>query len=185
MSTITSLLHDWRMGNNDALNRLMTELQIELRELARIQFFRERLNHTLQPTALVNELYLKLAAGIAIDWKDRAHFYAVSATIIRRILVEHARKRERSLEKEGRLSLTLAEDLLSGTENHHDLLELEGALTQLEKAQPMQFKVVELRFFGGLTVVEIAEVMGISERTVRRKWSAARIWMLAELTGAL
>ncbi len=178
---ITKLLVNWRQGDEDSLPQLMTSLQEHLRSLAQRQFNRERSNHTLQPTALVSELFLKLQAGIKVDWRDRAHFFAVSATIMRRIMVDYARKHARSNQNGEQVSLTLAEDLLPESPQDLCLLDLDRALDSLESLDQTQHQIVVLRFFGGLTNDEIAEAMGVTERTVQRKWKAARVWLMAQL----
>ena len=182
---ITRLLVNWRRGDEESLPRLMTALQSHLRKLANIQFSRERANHSLQPPALVGELYLRLRSGVNIDWKDRAHFFAVSSNIMRRILIDYARKRERSLEKDQKITLSQANELLPETGNHLGLLDLDRALEELKDLNEAQHRVVILRFYGGLTMEEIGEVMGMTERSVQRKWAAARVWLLARLKGVL
>lgn len=182
MTTITTLLGHWRQGDSEALSKLMTMLNDPLRELAKARLGKERANHTLQPTALINELYLKLDQGVGIDWANRSHFFAVSASIMRRILVDHARKHHRSVQADQRLSLTLAEQLLPQLPNI-DLLDLDRALDRLNKIDDMQHQIVELRLFAGLSTSEIASVLSVTQRTIQRKWQVARIWLHAQLKG--
>lgn len=183
---ITQVLVDWRRGQENSLPVLMTALQQELHQLARVQFAREgRRNHTLQPTALLSELFLKLQRGMHIDWRDRAHFFAVCATIMRRILTDHARKVARSPSMDENITLSQADALLSSDAGPVDLLDLEAALEALEALDADQHQVVILRFYAGLSAEDVAEVMGITKRTVMRKWAAAKLWLLAYLKGQL
>lgn len=179
MESITVLLSDWRQGNQAALTDLMDILQDKLRELASIQFRKEQNGHTLQPTALISELYLRLNEGMEIQWQDRAHFYAVCARIMRRTLIHHARKRARSCK--GDSSLTLLESEGSIMDQPVELLALDGLLERLKTINEDQYQVVTLRFFGGLTIEETALVLKTTERTVKRRWSAARLWLLGHL----
>lgn len=182
---ITRLLIDWRSGDQQSLPKLMTALQDQLRMMAHQRFSRERISHTLQPTALVSELYLRLQQGVEVDWRDRAHFFAVSASIMRRILVDHARKFIRSSGSGERLSMTMAEALLPEVKDEVAILDLDKALNKLKETDESQHEVVMLRFFGGLTMEEIAAVTGTTERTIQRKWAAARVLMLAYLKGVV
>lgn len=153
----------------------------QLREIARIYISRERHGHTLQPTALVHEAYLKLADQNRVQWQGRAHFMAVAAVAMRRILVNHAKARK-ALKRGGDLArLALDEALTEAQERSGDLVALDEALVQLEKIDPEQVRIVELRFFGGLTAGEAAEVIGVSERTVFRQWLMARAWLRGRL----
>ncbi len=184
LATITDLLGKWRQGDQEALSNLMAQLNGQLRELARIQFMRERADHTLQPTALINELYLKLIDGVHIRWSDRNHFFAVSASIMRRILVDHARKKSRRVESGRRFSLTLADQLFPQFQNV-DLIDLDRALTRLKHIDEHQHRVAELRLFAGLSTPEIADFVGVTQRTIQRKWAAARIWLYAHIQDRL
>ena len=179
--TLTRLLVEWRNGNQQAADQLFAAAYQELRRLAAWHFERERPDHTLQPTALVNELYLKLFAGEPVEWQNRAHFFAVAAQQMRRILIDHARARQ--AEKRGggdmRLSLTDAGDLVAPRDEQ--LVELDAALRQLEELDPRSARVVELRFFAGLTEKEAAEVLGISVATLKRDWDFARAWLINQL----
>lgn len=178
---ITQMLVEWRNGDQDAGNRLFAAAYKELRRLAGWHLQQEWQGHTMQATALVNELYLKLFGGSPVDWQDRAHFFAVAAQQIRRLLIDHARASQ--AEKRGgsrmRLSLTEANGLAAPAEE--DLLELDDALRGLEALDPRAARIVELRYFGGLTEKEAAAVAGVSVATVKRDWDFARAWLIRHL----
>jgi RNA polymerase sigma-70 factor (ECF subfamily) len=178
---LTTLLENWRAGDQQAAERLMATVYDELRRLAAYYMRQERPDHTLQATALVHELYLKLFQSEPIEWQNRAHFFAVAAQALRRILVNHARDRQAQKRggKQVRLSLTDVNGLATPAE--HDLLEIEEALVKLEQLDPRAARVVELRFFAGLTEVEAAEALGISQATLKRDWSFGRAWLLRHL----
>jgi RNA polymerase sigma factor (TIGR02999 family) len=179
---ITQLLIDWGKGDQAALDRLMPLVYSELRRLAGNYLRRERAEHTLQPTALVNEAYLKLIDQRNAKWQNRAHFFGIAAQLMRRILVDHARQHQaikRGGSAQQRLSVTSAEKLVKQPEV--DLLALNEALDELEKMDPQQSRIVELKFFGGLSIEEIAEVVGISHATVERDWKMARAWLRRQL----
>lgn len=179
---VTGLLRAWREGDRSALDKLTPIVYQDLRRLARRHLLAERPAHTLQPTALVNESYMRLVNYRRMDWQDRAHFLAVSAQLMRRILVEHARRR--NLKRGGRMrrvSLEQALDAESGRPN--DVIALDEALKELARLDPRKEKVVELRYFGGLTVAETAEALSTSVPTVMRDWSSAKAWLYRELTG--
>jgi len=178
---ITVLLKDWRRGNSDALDRLMPLVYDELRRRAHRYMARERPDHTLQTTGLVNEAYIRLIDAGRVDWKDRAHFFAISANLMRRILVEAARARG-SQRRGGELrKVEFNEAVIGSIARTDDLAALDDALTALSKIDPREAKVVELRFFGGLSVADTAEVLGVAERTVMRDWNHARVWLLQAL----
>ena len=180
--SVTQLLVDWSQGDQAALNKLMPLVYSELRRLARNHLRRERLDHTLQPTALVNEAYLKLADQRRVRWQNRAQFFGVAAQLMRRILVDHAREHQaakRGGADQQRLSITSAEGLAK--QPGVDLLALNEALDELATTDPQQSRIVELKFFGGLSVEEIAEVLGISHATVGRDWKMARAWLRLKL----
>lgn len=168
-------------GDGDAAAALMPLVYDELRRLAAAHLAHERPDHTLQPTALANEAYLKLVDQTRAQWKDRAHFLAVAAQAIRRILIDHAR-RHRAAKRDGgkRLTLSFADDL-ARRPAEIDLLELEDALDRLAALSERQAKVVEFRFFAGLDVEETAEALGVSPRTVKGDWRVARAWLQHEL----
>jgi RNA polymerase sigma-70 factor, ECF subfamily len=179
---ITELLLAWNQGDPRACERLMPVVYDELRRLARSHLRRERPNHTLQPTALVNEAYLRLVDQARVNWRDRAHFFGIAARLMRQILVNYAEARHAA--KRGgageRLSLSAAEPI--AREPELDLTALDEALNRLEELDPPQARIVELRYFAGLTIEEIAEVMSISPATVKREWSTARAWLRRELS---
>jgi RNA polymerase sigma factor (TIGR02999 family) len=179
---VTQLLVDWTKGDQKALDKLMPLVYSELRRLAGNYLRRERQNHTLQPTALVNEAYLKLIDQKHARWQNRAQFYGVAAQLMRRILVDHAR--QRGAEKRGgsdqqRLSITSAETIVKQPEI--DFLALNEALNELATIDPQQSRIVELKFFGGLSIEETAEVLGVGHATVERDWKMARAWLRRKL----
>jgi len=179
---ITELLIDWGKGDQAALDKLMPLVYNELRRLASNYLRRERASHTLQPTALVNEAYLKLIDQRNAHWQNRAHFFGISAQLMRRILVDHARQHQavkRGGSNQQRLSITSAEQIAK--EQSIDLLALNEALDQLASMDPQQAQIVELKFFGGLSIDETAEVLGISHATVERDWKMARAWLRRQL----
>lgn len=179
---ITQLLIDWGKGDQAALERLMPLVYSELRRLASNYLRRERAEHTLQPTALVNEAYLKLVDQRNARWQNRAHFFGIAAQLMRRILVDHARQRQavkRGGVDQQRLSITSAEAVVKQPEI--DLLALNEALDELAQMDPQQSRIVELKFFGGLSIEETAEVLGISHATVERDWKLARAWLRRQL----
>ena len=180
---VTRLLQEWGGGDRGALDRLIPFVYEELRRQAARHLRRERSGHTLQTTALVHEAYLRLVDQKGARWQNRAHFYAIAAQLMRRILVDHARKR-RAAKRGGsdlRVTLNQASDPAGGPEV--DVLAVDEALTRLAALDPQQSRVVELRFFSGLTVEETAEVLGISPRTVKRDWNVAKAWLHREIGG--
>src|SRR6476646_10325612 len=179
---VTQLLIDWSKGDQAALDRLMPLVYSELRRLASNYLRRERQGHTLQPTALVNEAYLRLVDQKHAKWQNRAQFFGISAQLMRRILVDHARQHQavkRGGAKQQRLSITSAERVAKQPEI--DLLALNVALDELTIMDPQQAQIVELKFFGGLSIEETAEVLGISHATVERDWKMARAWLRRQL----
>jgi RNA polymerase sigma-70 factor (ECF subfamily) len=180
---VSGLLRAWSGGNQDALQALTPIVYEELRRLARRYLRRERSGHTLQATALVNEAYMRLADYTRMQWHDRAHFFAVSAQVMRRILVDHARrhnvKRGRGLE---RVPLDHVVLVTPGEDAETDLVALDEALIGLMRIDPRKAQIVEMRFFGGLTVEEIGEVLKVSTGTIKRDWRAAKAWLYQELT---
>jgi RNA polymerase sigma factor (TIGR02999 family) len=180
-TSLTLLLGQWRNGDQEAGSRLFTAAYQELRRLAAWHLQQERPGHTLQATALVHELYLKLFAGQPVEWQNRAHFFAVAAQQIRRLLIDHARAHLAQKREGGRVrvSLTDAEGLAAPWEE--DLAALDEALSRLETLDPRAARVIELRFFAGLTEKEAAEVAGISVATLKRDWDFGRAWLLNEL----
>ena len=182
-SEITSLLHAWRRGDQLALEQLTPVVYQELHRIARHYMSREREGHTLQTTALINEVYLRLVKVKEVEWQDRAHFFAVSAQLMRRILTDFARSHQYQKRGGGAIHVSLDEALNVSSEPAVDFVALERALTRLGQTDARKSKVVELRFFGGMTVEETAEVLHISSETVMRDWSMARAWLLRELDG--
>lgn len=180
---VTRLLGELRQGSPDAEGKLAPLVYRQLHRLAAGYMRRERPDHTLQPTALVNEAYLRLVSQEQTDWQDRAHFFGVAARLMRQILVDHARARQAG--KRGGLIQKLPLDgaLDFSPARSRELIELDNALRSLERLDLRQSRIVELRFFAGLTVEETAEVLGISPRTVKRDWNVARAWLYGELSG--
>lgn len=179
---ITGLLLAWSDGDKEALEKLTPLVYQELYRLAHAYLRGERAGHTLQTTALVNEAYLRLIDASQMRWQNRAHFFAVSAKMMRHILVDFARARRNRKRGGGALQVTLDEAITVATGKSTELVALDDALTALARLDERQSKVVELRFFGGLTEVEIAEVLKVSPRTVSSDWSLARSWLLRELS---
>lgn len=178
---VTQLLKAWSDGDHSALDRLMPLVMDELRRLAGAYLRRERANHTLQPTALVNEAYLRLVDQKA-RWQNRAQFFGVAAQLMRRILVDHARLRQ--AQKRGgsdQQRLSLADVERASDKPDVDLLALHEALNELAELDPQQARIVELKFFGGLSIEETAEVLGVGHATVERDWKMARAWLRSKL----
>lgn len=180
-SSVTQLLKDWTGGDRAALDRLMPLVYDELRRLAGGYLGRERRDHTLQPTALVHEAFLRLVDQRRIQWQGRAHFLALAATLMRQLLISHARQHRAAKRGGGGPRVTLLEGDLAVEERDVDLLDLDRALAALAVLDPRQARVVELRYFGGMTVEETAEVLEVSPATVKLDWSLARAWLLREL----
>jgi RNA polymerase sigma-70 factor, ECF subfamily len=183
---ITRLLRQWQEGSPEALERLIPLVHHELHTLASRYMSRERRDHTLQTTALVNEAYVKLAGQRNVDWQNRAHFFGIAAQLMRRILVDHARRDHRAKRGGSAVHLQLEDvdppspgSVVAAVDAHA----LDRALTRLEALDPQQGRVVELRFFGGLTIEETAEVMALSPATIKREWTVARAWLYRELAG--
>jgi RNA polymerase sigma factor (TIGR02999 family) len=177
------LLLDWRNGDKAALDEMMPVLYEELRRLARHFLSAERSDHTLQPTALVHEAYLRLIHQKAVDWRNRAHFLGVAASMMRRILINYAEARNAAKRQGYAGALALKDAIGIFTNPQVDILHLSRSLDQLAELDPQQGKVVELRYFGGLSIEETAEVLGISPATVKREWSTARLWLLQRMEG--
>jgi RNA polymerase sigma-70 factor, ECF subfamily len=179
---ITQLLVDWGNGDQMALERLMPLVYEELRRLAHQYMRGERPGHTLQTTALVNEAYLRLTGYRRVRWQERAQFFALAAQLMRRILIEYARSRDRQKRGGGAVRVMLDEVEVLSPERSRELLALDEALTELSKIDQRKARVVELRFFGGLDNKEIATVLGIAPNTVIRDWQMAEAWLRRELT---
>ena len=174
---ITGLLLDWGNGERDAFDRLIPLVYQELRRMAHQYMRRERAGNTLQTTALINEAYLRLVDYQQMRWQDRAHFFAVSAQVMRRILVERARSRQSDKRGGAAQKVSLDEVADLAIERAADLIALDDALTRLGAIAPRKVRIVELRYFGGLNLEETAEVLGISSPTVQREWRAAKAWL--------
>ena len=180
---VTQLLRAWSDGEKGALERLIPLVEVELRRLARMYMAHERRGHTLQPTALVNEAFLRLTGAQRVRWQDRAHFLGISARLMRRVLVDHARSRGYRKRGGGAQLVTLNERLAATPEPAVDVVALDRALEKLAAVDPRQSRVIELRFFGGLSVEETAEVLHVSPDTVKRDWRLAKLWLLRDLEG--
>jgi len=174
---VTQLLADWDGGDRSALERLLPLVHSELRRIARRQMSHERPGHTLQATALVNEAYLKLAGQQGFEWQNRAHFFAVAAQVMRHILIDHARAHARDKRGGGAIQVSLNKAVAIGGEQAENFLALDEALRTLEQIDPQKGKIVELRYFGGLSIEETADVLNVSPRTVRREWQRAKAWL--------
>jgi RNA polymerase sigma factor (TIGR02999 family) len=178
---VTVLLTQLAGGDKGAAEQLVPLVYRELRQMASRQMRRERVDHTLQTTALVHEAYLKLVDQNSAGWQNRAHFFGVAAQVMRHILVDHARGHMRAKRGSGQPMIPLDEGLVFSPQQSSELLEVDTALQRLAEMDPRQGKIVELRFFGGLTVEETAAVLGISPKTVKRDWSVAKAWLHGEL----
>lgn len=181
-SDVTLLLRDLSGGEDAGTERLLPLLYEELHRQAETFMSRERPGHTLQPTALVHEAYIRLSRESGQKWKDRAHFLAIAAIAMRRILVDHARARSTQKRGAGCSLVTLVDSLTSEAPQSVDLLALDEALTRLSRLDARQGRVVELRFFGGLKIEETAEILDVSPKTVKRDWRHAKAWLRRELT---
>lgn len=177
MSQVTQLLREWSAGRQEARDELLGLVYTPLRDIAERHLYREREGHTLQPTALVNELYLKLVDQRRVEWNDRTHFFAVAAQVMRRILVDHARKKKSEKRGGDMTPVTIGAALDVAAAENFDVVALDVALENLEKVFPQQARLVELRFYAGLTIDETAEVLGVSPATVSREWTMARAWL--------
>jgi len=180
---VTQLLIKWSRGDKAALDDLMPVVHSELRRLARRYMARERPGHTLQTTALINEAYLRLVDQHSVQWQDRAHFFAVAAQVMRHILVDHARKYQSDKRGAGAQKLALDEVAIANEERAAELVALDEALERLAALDQRQSQIVELRFFGGLTVDETAEVMKLAPITVMREWRLAKAWLRDTIAG--
>jgi RNA polymerase sigma factor (TIGR02999 family) len=178
---VTRLLAEWRDGDAAALDRVMPVVHRELKRVAERLLSRERSEHTLQATALVNEAYLRLVDQRSARWESRTHFFAISARMMRRILIDHARAHLAARRGSGVVPQSLDEVAVVGPEPDPQLIAIDEALTRLEAIDPRQGRIVELRFFAGLTVEEAAAALDTSPRTVKREWRMARAWLAREL----
>lgn len=176
---VTQLLIAWSKGDEEAFDRLIPLIQKELQDLAKGRLKGERQNHTLEPAALVNEAYMRLVNERAVEWKDRAHFFAVASDRMRQILVDYARRRKRKKRDAVLVSLVGASD--RATEMSLEIIAIDDALGALAKAAPRQNQIVVMHYFGGLGIEEIAEFLKVSPRTVERDWKSARAWLYSQL----
>lgn len=181
---VTTLLYELRKGNPRAASELIPLVYDELHRLASRYMRRERANHTLQATVLVHDAYLKLVDQRSIDWRGRAHFFGVAAQVMRHLLIDYARAHARYKRNQGQEAVPLDKVLVFSRQRSAQLLDLDDALKQLAKLDPRQERIVELRFFGGLSVEETAEVLGISPITVKRDWIVAKSWLYRRLRGS-
>jgi len=180
---VTLLLNRWQNGDHDALDELIPQVYQQLRELASAQLNRNKKN-SIQCTELISEAYIRLIDATGVDWKNRTHFYSMAARTMRRVLVDRYRKSNANKRGNNKTLLTYNEDLQSGSSQAIDLDNIEQALQKLEKLDTLQAEIVTLKFFGGLTNKEIALVQSVSERTVNRDWSVAKLWLYRELQGS-
>ncbi len=181
---VTALLHAWSGGDEAALHELVPLVESELRRLAGGYMARERTGHTLQTTALVNEAYLRLVGAHDIRWHDRTHFFAIAARLMRRVLVDHARTRGFQKRGGGAQAAPLDETMLVSSAPDVDVLDLDRALQALATVDERRARVVEMRYFGGMTVEETADALSVSADTVKRDWRLAKLWLLQELSSA-
>ncbi len=180
-SDVTQLLLAWRRGDDDALDRLLPLVYAELHRLAHARMRREPAGHTLQTTALIHEAYVRLVDGTRVPWNNRAHFFAVCARLMRRILVDRARARESDKRGGEAARVPLRDPLGARAPEDADVLALDEALTRLQAGDPRRGQVVEMRFFGGLTVEETAAVLDVSPETIARDWKVAKLWLAQQL----
>jgi RNA polymerase sigma factor (TIGR02999 family) len=178
---VTRLLQEWSKGNKAVLNDLVPIIYAELHRRAELYMRGERPNHTLQPTALINEAYLRLINYREMRWQNRAHFFAVAAQAMRRILVDHARRRKAEKRGDAAYTLSLDEAFALPEKRDIDLVALDDAINDLAAIDPQKSRMVELRFFSGLTIEETAAVMGVAPDTVRRHWNSAKAWLHREI----
>jgi RNA polymerase sigma factor (TIGR02999 family) len=183
-SNVTQLLLEWNNGDRSALDRLMPVVYEELRRMARRHMRAEDAGHTLQATALVNDVYIRLVDQKQVNWQNRAHFFGAAARIIRRVLVDYARARHRLKRGGDAVKVSLNEDVNAAIATEVDVVALDDALGRLAKLDPQQERIIELRFFAGLSIEETAEALNISPATVKRDWTTARAWLYREMTSA-
>lgn len=181
VSEITQALQDWNDGKDDAEERLLPYVYDELKRQARYLMSRERANHTLQPTALVHEAFMRLAKQTGVDWQNRSHFFGIASRLMRQILVDHARTHAAVKRGSNQIHYSLDDVDIPVEERAESIIAMNEALDHLEKIDEKQAKIVEMRFFGGLSNAEIAEAMDISERTVLRELKTAKLWLYREL----
>jgi RNA polymerase sigma factor (TIGR02999 family) len=180
---VTRLLLQWTDGDARALDHLLPLVYDELRRLAQSYLRRENVGHTLQSTALVHEAYLRLVDQRDVNWQNRSHFFGIAAQMMRRVLVDHARAHHAAKRGSGGIKVTLDEGLVAAEQRDVNVIALDDALNKLAEMDPQQSRVVELRFFAGLSIEETAEVMKISPATVKRDWAMAKAWLYGEMNG--
>jgi RNA polymerase sigma-70 factor (ECF subfamily) len=178
---VTQLLKSFQAGDKTVLDELFPLVYRELKQLAAGQLRSEREDHTLQPTALVHEAYLRLIEQHSVDWQNRAHFFSIASEMMRRILVNHANGHQAKKRGSGETKIALDEAVSFAHEREIDLIDLDSALTDLAKLDSRQARIVEMKFFGGLSTEEIASILEISERTVKREWRSAKIWLYEQI----
>ena len=178
---VTLLLHSWSKGDREALDQLLPLVYEELRRQAARYLRQERADHTLQATALIHEAYLRLVDQRSVEWQNRAHFFAIAARLMRQILVDHARRHEAAKRGGSAIKVPVEEAAASGAGRDINLVALDAALDKLAEIDAEQSRIVELRYFSGLTIEETAEVMGISAATVKREWQVAKAWLRREI----
>jgi RNA polymerase sigma factor (TIGR02999 family) len=181
-SNVTEMLHDWSNGDREVFDQLVPVVYEELRRQAARYLRRERPGHTLQTTALIHEAYIRLIDQKNVHWQNRAHFFAIAAELMRRILVDHARSHQAAKRGGGDINLPLEEAMIVAEGREVDLVALDEALERLAAIDAQQSRVVELKFFSGLSVEETAEVLGVSPRTVKRDWNVAKAWLRREIS---
>lgn len=181
VSEITQILHEWNSGDVAARERLLPFVYDELRRQARLLMLRERADHTLQPTALVHEAFMRLSEQTGVEWRDRSHFYGFASRTMRQVLVDHARRLATNKRGNRPIHFSIDDVQIPVEERAEAIVVLNDVLDRLEQLDPQQSQVVEMRFFGGLNNREVAEGLGISERTVSRDWESARLWLYREL----
>ena len=179
---VTGLLRDARKGDEGALNELLPLVYDELRRVAANQLRAERSDHTLQATALVHEAYLRLLEQKEVDWQNRVHFFSIAAEMMRRILVNYAIQRNAKKRGDGATKIALDEAISFSKEKELDLVVLDETLNELARLDPAQARIVELRFFAGLTIEETAQALGVSDSTVKREWRSAKAWIMSRMT---
>jgi RNA polymerase sigma factor (TIGR02999 family) len=183
-NSVTGLLQAWGRGDLQARDNLLPLVYMELRRLARSYLRRERPGHTLQPTALVHEAYMKLAGQDRVVWQNRAHFFGIAAQAMRRILVDHAREHQSAKRGGAAVRITLDDGIGAAEPPDCEILQLEMALQELSLLDPRQGQIVEFRYFAGMSEEEVAEVMSVSRATVTREWQTARAWLYRRMTGS-